>query len=102
MTATLPPDDLSRAQKAELWGWAKRHGFTKSDCRTAFETVKDWAEGSGKRRVNWVAVIRNAMRSGWALPRGRQRSVSEAVRRPTTGITAEPPLRLVKGGGDRA
>ncbi len=65
--ATLCPDQLEPDQRYALLVWADKHSFTKSQVIHGFNAVKDWSHGNNRRRVDWVATIRNAIRRGWAV-----------------------------------
>ena len=38
------------------------------DIDYAIRVCQDWSHGSGKKRLDWVAVMRNGIRKGWLRP----------------------------------
>jgi hypothetical protein len=67
------PDELAPDEKRRIVAWVKKEGLdlSRDQLRWAWNTVRDWAQGGGHMRADWVAVLRNAIRADWAL-RGYQ------------------------------
>ena len=42
-------------------------GINMERCAFGIQTVRNWSHGGDKRRKDWVLVILNALRDGWAL-----------------------------------
>lgn len=63
------PDRLSEVEVRRLLRLAARDRFTVEQTRYAVERVRGWCAGRGRKawRVDWVMVILNGMREGWAL-----------------------------------
>ena len=82
--AHLFPDPFPEAWRVRLQAdLAKEFGASAIDIEYAIRTCRDWSLGSGKKRVNWLAVIRNGVRKGWL--------------RPSPGSLRGQPSRAVKG-----
>ncbi len=61
--------------------WAKGKGFTHDQMLDAAEEMRDWSNGSGKKRSNWGSVWRNWLRrkgtGGNLSKRGRMEIINE-------------------------
>jgi len=79
MPARLAPDDADRLKRL-----AKPLGLTEDQIRHGCRVVRDWSHGSGKARRDWVLVIVNALRDGWAL-KGYKPPVAAHVARSSPG-----------------
>lgn len=64
---TMCPDRLSDEERVRLKKWAEANDFTDAHLGFAWKAVKDWAAARGVMRRDWAAVLRQAMRKGWAL-----------------------------------
>lgn len=91
------PDRLDPPQREALLAWARDRGFSESQCRWAFNAVKDWSRSKHERRADWVATTRNAMRDGWALKGYRETDAERYARE-----MAESPFKILTGGTDDA
>ena len=61
------PDTIGRIQMS-LAKWASKDvRFENVDIAHAMETVFDWAKSNGKRKKDWTATVRGAIRDGWAF-----------------------------------
>ncbi len=86
--ATLFPDEVPDVwiQRLEA-DFAEEYGTGIIDVSYAIRTCRDWSHGSGKTRINWVAVIRNGVRKGWLRPdpnnrpQGTANTVRDALKR---------------------
>lgn len=63
------PATWSAAEKVEILVWAKARGYSLEELQFATDTVRLWFEGdtTTRKRENWPAVLKSAMRAGWAL-----------------------------------
>lgn len=65
--ATSIPDRFSAKEAEEILRWAMAHELKYEQVIFAVSTVRDWAQAGGKKKLDWVATVRNAIRRGWAL-----------------------------------
>ena len=61
------PEHFSLQQCERLYKRAQAWGFTVHELYFAVTSVRDWHASRGCMRKDWVAVIINGMRQGWAL-----------------------------------
>lgn len=64
---TLMPDALEDAEWDRLVRLTTRHKLSEAELMHASHAVYAWSHGGAKRRSDWVLVILNAIRAGWAL-----------------------------------
>lgn len=92
------PRDFNGPLGDALLAWSAGHGLTPHQTRYAAQAVRDWADAGGHRRACWVAVVRNAMRRGWALkgytlPPGSERRPQHLL------VVGTPEWRRAQGEG---
>ena len=80
--ASLFPDEVPMEWVFKLESdFAQEFGKDVIDVPYAIRTCRDWSHGGGKKRVDWVAVIRNGVRKGWLRPeKSGKANSSSAVR----------------------
>ena len=61
---TACPERFTPEDTRQLLLWAKRKNFTLEQVYYARGKMQDWWESRRQKRANWVAVLRNGMRSG--------------------------------------
>ena len=62
------PDDTTDLE-AGVRAWVREHSEHSSvSVPRALEIVGDWARSNAKRKTDWLATVRNAIRQGWAIP----------------------------------
>jgi len=61
------PESIEGDDRSRLLRLGSDSGFSEDMCRYATTRVRLWAQGSGKLRTDWVAVIVNSMKAGWGL-----------------------------------
>lgn len=59
------PEDLRVRLFADL---TAEFGCDSIDIDYAINVCRDWSHGSGKKRIDWLAVMRNGIRKGWLRP----------------------------------
>lgn len=99
---TEPPERLSDADRSALASWARSAAtrgsipaLSPDDLLRAEAITLDWARSNGKRKRDWQATIRNAIREGWALRRAPSATTSSgpdrAYHRPFEPFVPPPP-----------
>lgn len=75
LALTDPPSELSLEQRKKLVRdlLEDRPGLTVESVSRAERAVFDWARSNGKRKRDWLATVRNALRDGWALHESQPR-----------------------------
>jgi hypothetical protein len=85
----LCPDELSDHDLGLAMTWADGKGFSPTQLAYGWERVRAWSHGKGMKRIDWLAVLQNAMTDGWALkgygqnPTGEPESPAQARARRT-------------------
>lgn len=86
--ACVCPDRLSDGDREKARLWAIANKFTPEQLAYGWARVRDWSHGKREKRVDWLAVLRNAMSDGWALkgytpppgsPSSRYRSAEDVI-----------------------
>ena len=98
--ASLFPEEFPASWRVKLEeDFFLEFGSGAIDLDYAIRTCRDWSLGGGKKRVNWVAVIRNGVRRGWLRPQSAPFSArpSDAVRGALMKLGSRPPGRLGDG-----
>jgi hypothetical protein len=67
-TMCLCPEAFTKDDLDRLFSWSKQEfGLSPDQTGAAIRVVRDWSLSGDKKRLDWVATIRNAIREGWAL-----------------------------------
>lgn len=64
---TLMPNALEDAEWERLVRLTARHGLSEDQLKYACRTVHGWSHSKLTKRADWVLVVMNAIRGGWAL-----------------------------------
>ena len=95
--AALFPEHFPQEWKNKLLhDFDEEFGPGTIDLNYAIRVCRDWSHGGGKKRIDWVAVIRNGVRKGWLRPEQSRRSsgssnaVKGALRRLNQGGIGGP------------
>ncbi len=96
----LSPDDRERVR---AWASEQTPPIEAAHLGPAWLVLRDWAIGQDHRRVDWVAVFRNALTDGWALkgsgPSGDKLSPAQAKAERTNEAARESLRNFQKRNG---
>lgn len=106
------PSELDPEAKERIRRWASENGVPVEHLGRAWAAFFDWAKSESKRKADWEAAFRNALRSGWVLPgrngggpdgespaQARVRRTIEAARKVEAAIGRDPFRALAASAG---